>query len=334
MAAAAAAAVVGVAGGVLGGQRGVGHVAAERRLRDLPQRCVGGANAGRVAAFGRVRICVQAQAQAHAQAQAEKAAAVPAGRAQSDDSVPGVADFLNSLKFNKDGLVVAIAQHVDTGAILMQAFANKSAVSATLSSRRATFWSRSRASLWTKGETSDNFINVTEVYVDCDRDCIVYLGLPDGPSCHTGEDTCFFVRADAEVAALASTSTSSPSSTTTSTHEAAEPTQLRTTLYALEDTIASRRDEEAVEGKKPSWTKKLLQNPTLLCSKIREEAGELCETLEKDEGSDRAASEAADLLYHSMVLLSLQGVTMESVLAKLRERFAQSGIEEKAKRKQ
>ena len=85
------------------------------------------------------------------------------------------------------------------------------------------------------------------------------------------------------------------------------------------------------EGK-PSWTSKLLSNPELLCKKIREEAGELCETLEKSEGSERAASEAADLLYHAMVLLNLQGVPMEDVLRVLRKRFHQSGLEEKAAR--
>ena len=86
------------------------------------------------------------------------------------------------------------------------------------------------------------------------------------------------------------------------------------------------------EGDKPSWTRKLLDNPELLCKKIREEAGELCETLENDEGKERAASEMADVLYHSMVLLNLQGVGMEDVLAKLRGRFGTSGVEEKANR--
>jgi phosphoribosyl-ATP pyrophosphohydrolase/phosphoribosyl-AMP cyclohydrolase len=83
---------------------------------------------------------------------------------------------------------------------------------------------------------------------------------------------------------------------------------------------------------KPSWTSKLLSNPELLCKKIREEAGELCQTLEASEGPERAASEAADLLYHAMVLLNLQGVPMEDVMRVLRKRFNQSGVEEKAAR--
>lgn len=78
--------------------------------------------------------------------------------------------MLNAIKWDKNGLVVAIAQHVNTGAILMQGFANCNAVSATIASGRATFYSRSRSSLWTKGETSSNFINVKDVFLDCDRD--------------------------------------------------------------------------------------------------------------------------------------------------------------------
>uniref|UniRef100_A0A7R9VE11 phosphoribosyl-ATP diphosphatase n=1 Tax=Chlamydomonas euryale TaxID=1486919 RepID=A0A7R9VE11_9CHLO len=89
---------------------------------------------------------------------------------------------------------------------------------------------------------------------------------------------------------------------------------------------------EAGSRAKPSWTSKLLSDPALLCSKVREEAGELCQTLERDEGKERAASEAADLLYHAMVLLNVQGVAAEDVLRVLRKRFGTSGIEEKAAR--
>jgi len=83
---------------------------------------------------------------------------------------------------------------------------------------------------------------------------------------------------------------------------------------------------------KPSWTVKLLNSPELLCSKVREEAGELCETLEKGEGAERAASEMADLLYHAMVLLNVQGVPVADVLRELRRRFGTSGVAEKAAR--
>ncbi|CAM6081993.1 unnamed protein product [Calypogeia fissa] len=221
---------------------------------------------------------------------------------------PEVEKLLETIRWDSKGLVVAIAQHVDTGAILMQGFANRDAIAATIASNHATFFSRSRSSLWTKGETSRNFINVVDVYLDCDRDSIIYLGTPDGPTCHTGAETCYYTSA----ADFESSSS-----------------QALTTLYSLEATIAQRKAEVSA---KPSWTKKLVGNPELLCSKIREEADELCRTVEESEGRERTISEMADLLYHSMVLLAVQDVKVKEVLEVLRGRFSKSGIEEKKSR--
>ncbi|KAJ4975927.1 hypothetical protein NE237_001033 [Protea cynaroides] len=229
-----------------------------------------------------------------------------------------VGPLLDSVKWDDKGLAVAIAQNVDTGAVLMQGFANKEALSTTISSRKATFYSRSRSSLWTKGETSMNFINVHDIFLDCDRDSIIYLGKPDGPTCHTGSETCYY----------------------TSVFDFLKGSQdlkdrlLSTTLHSLESTIAARKAEiGATENGKPSWTKRLLCDKKLLCSKIREEADELCRTLEENEDRSRSAAEMADVLYHAMVLLSAKDVRIEEVLELLRHRFSQSGIEEKNRRK-
>ncbi|XBI17493.1 histidine biosynthesis bifunctional protein hisIE, chloroplastic isoform X1 [Aegilops tauschii subsp. strangulata] len=231
---------------------------------------------------------------------------------------PKVEALLDSVKWDVKGLAVAIAQNVDTGAILMQGFANKEALAATISTRKATFYSRSRSSLWTKGETSMNFINVHDIFLDCDRDSIIYLGTPDGPTCHTGAETCYY---SSVYDALQGSKSN-------------QERQVATTLYSLEDTISRRKEEIVTEGSgKPSWTKKLLLDNQLLCSKIREEAGELIETLLENEDKSRTASEMADLLYHAMVLLSVRDVKMEEVLEVLRRRFSQSGVEEKASRK-
>ncbi|XP_027104537.1 histidine biosynthesis bifunctional protein hisIE, chloroplastic-like isoform X1 [Coffea arabica] len=224
--------------------------------------------------------------------------------------------LLDSIKWDDKGLAVAIAQNVDTGAVLMQGFANKDALLTTISSRKATFYSRSRSTLWTKGETSLNFINVSEIFLDCDRDSIIYLGKPDGPTCHTGSETCYFASIDDMISS-----------------QADENKLALTTLYALESTINQRKEDRGSANGKPSWTRRLLLDDNLLCSKIREEADELCRTLEENEEKTRTASEMADVLYHAMVLLAKRGVKIEDVLQILRVRFSQSGIEEKKNRK-
>ncbi|KFM27014.1 Histidine biosynthesis bifunctional protein hisIE, chloroplastic [Auxenochlorella protothecoides] len=191
------------------------------------------------------------------------------------------------------------------------------------SMRLATFYSRSRKGRWCKGETSGHFIKVLSVHLDCDRDSLIYVGDPIGPACHTNAPTCYFTTLKREEDGKVR-----EAGTHTSRAESPLPT-----LFALERIIADRRAQAAVEGAKPSWTAKLLSNPELLCSKIREEAGELCATWEEDEGRERTVSEAADLLYHAMVFLNHQGVSLEEVSATLRQRFAISGLVEKAARK-
>ncbi|XP_009804268.1 histidine biosynthesis bifunctional protein hisIE, chloroplastic [Nicotiana tabacum] len=240
-------------------------------------------------------------------------------KSHEDISLEAKVDFLlDNVKWDDKGLAVAIAQNVDTGAVLMQGFANREALSTTISSRKATFYSRSRSSLWTKGETSNNFINVFDVFLDCDRDSIIYLGKPDGPTCHTGSETCYYTSVDGIL----------------KNPEVEKNELAMTTLYALESTINERKAETSSSSSgKPSWTKRLLLDDKLLCSKIREEADELCRTLEENEDKGRTASEMADVLYHAMVLLSLRGVKIEEVLQVLRQRFSKSGIEEKNSRK-
>ncbi|KAJ6966339.1 hypothetical protein NC652_004030 [Populus alba x Populus x berolinensis] len=230
-----------------------------------------------------------------------------------------VETLLDSVKWDGKGFAVGIAQNIDTGAILMQGFVNRDALATTISSQKATFYSRSRSALWTKGETSKNFINVHDIYLDCDRDSIIYLGKPDGPTCHTGSETCYY----------------------TSVPDLLENKQVDgnklalTTLYSLETIISQRKAELALpQTGKPSWTKRLLLDHDLLCSKIREEADELCRTLEENEDQARTASEMGDVLYHAMVLMAVKGVKIEEVLEVLRKRFFQSGIEEKRSRGQ
>ena len=96
------------------------------------------------------------------------------------------------LLFQKSDLIPVIIQNADTLQVLMLGYTNREAVERTLSTRTAWFWSRSRGKLWNKGETSGNFLHVLEIRTDCDTDTLLYLCRPDGPTCHTGSESCFF----------------------------------------------------------------------------------------------------------------------------------------------
>ena len=101
-------------------------------------------------------------------------------------------------KLDANRLLTAVVTHADTGEILMVAHMNETAIALTRETGRAHFWSRSRQSLWLKGETSGHFLNVTEILVDCDQDCLWLKALPEGPACHTGAPGCFFRRLTAQ----------------------------------------------------------------------------------------------------------------------------------------
>lgn len=96
------------------------------------------------------------------------------------------------LLFQKSDLIPVIIQNAETLQVLMLGYTNREAVERTLSTRTAWFWSRSRRKLWNKGETSGNFLHVLEIRTDCDTDTLLYLCRPDGPTCHTGSESCFF----------------------------------------------------------------------------------------------------------------------------------------------
>ena len=103
-------------------------------------------------------------------------------------------DFDLDMLFQKSELIPVIVQNVDSRDVLMLGFTNREAMERTLETKTAWFWSRSRKKLWNKGETSGNFLHVKEIFADCDTDTLLYLCVPDGPTCHTGSDSCFFNR--------------------------------------------------------------------------------------------------------------------------------------------
>ena len=100
--------------------------------------------------------------------------------------------IINQIKYNENGLVPVVVQNYKTGDILMLAHANINALTQTITSGYAHFWSKSRNALWKKGETSGNTLSIKNILVDCDEDSLIYLVNPNGPTCHTGNNSCFF----------------------------------------------------------------------------------------------------------------------------------------------
>ena len=200
------------------------------------------------------------------------------------------------IQFDQRGLVPVIAQDATTGAVLTLAYANREAIQRTLSGGEAHYYSRSRGELWRKGASSGNTQRVVEVRVDCDGDALLYRVLPSGPACHTGEKSCFFTTLAGERIATCGEA------------------DFGVVVDRLAATIAQRH-REMPEG---SYTAKLLGRGTeRVAQKVGEEAVEVVVAALKDE---KLAEEAADLVYHLLVLLEERGVEIGEVARVLRDR--------------
>ena len=194
-----------------------------------------------------------------------------------------------TLDFNKmGGLIPAIIQDVDTQKVLMLGYMNEEAYQKTLDTGIVTFFSRTRQTLWTKGETSGNFLHVVSIKADCDQDTLLIQVHPNGPVCHTGADTCW----------------------------GEENKQDILFLKDLQDFI-DKRHQEMPEG---SYTTSLFQSGiNKIAQKVGEEAVETI--IEACNGTDeRLIYEGSDLLYHLIVLLTSKGYRIEELANELRER--------------
>ncbi|MEP6551824.1 MAG: bifunctional phosphoribosyl-AMP cyclohydrolase/phosphoribosyl-ATP diphosphatase HisIE [Gemmatimonadales bacterium] len=209
---------------------------------------------------------------------------------------------LSAVRFGADGLVPVVTQESRSGDVLMVAFANRDALDRTLATGLAHYYSRSRGVLWQKGETSGHVQRVVEVRLDCDGDTILYRVEQTGPACHTGTRTCFST-------VLGRTSGQADGG-------AAEEDPGGHVLSRLARTIASR----AAERPQGSYTAELLaQGIGKASQKVGEEAVEVV-VAANSEDDERLASEAADLLYHLLVLLQARGVPLDVVLRELESR--------------
>ena len=194
-----------------------------------------------------------------------------------------------NINFSKlNGLVPAIVQDARTNKVLMLGFMNEEAYKKTLLDKRVTFYSRSKQRLWTKGETSGNFLELVDILLDCDQDTLLVKAYPKGPACHTGADTCF------------------------------NETNDDWNLSSLEAIIKDRK----ANPQKGSYTNKLLDSGiNKVAQKVGEEAVELVIEA-KDDNKDLFLGEASDLLYHYLVLLTAKGYTLDEVLDVLKKRHA------------
>ena len=193
-----------------------------------------------------------------------------------------------------DGLIPAVIQDTETDVVLMVGFMNKEALDKTSSEGRVTFFSRTKNRLWTKGEESGNFLNVMEILEDCDSDTVLIKATPEGPVCHTGQDTCFN-EFNIKKASF---------------------------LSDLQDLIHGRKKEMPEN----SYTTKLFQDGiNRIAQKVVEEAVELV-IESKDSNDDLFLNEAADLVYHLMVLLTEKGYGIGDVEGILKQRHPKSKV--------
>jgi len=192
-------------------------------------------------------------------------------------STPGADTIDELLRFDRDGLVPCVVQDWSSGEVLTLAYMNEQALARTRESGELHLWSRSRGEQWHKGATSGNVQEVRALRLDCDGDALLALVEPAGPACHTGERTCFH-------------------------HGELEPGAPYETLPALERTVVDR----ARDRPSGSYTVELLDDPGRIGEKVMEEAEEVARAA-REESDERVDEEAADVLYHLLVLVHSRG---------------------------
>ncbi|NMM39748.1 bifunctional phosphoribosyl-AMP cyclohydrolase/phosphoribosyl-ATP diphosphatase HisIE [Pseudoalteromonas arctica] len=195
---------------------------------------------------------------------------------------------LTHVDFAKSELIPAIVQDARTGVILMQGFMDQQSLEVTFDKQKVTFYSRSKNRLWTKGETSENYLEVVSIHTDCDYDSILVLANPLGPTCHLGTQSCF--------------------------GDAAKPSL--SFLAQLEQVIVSRKNDDPEKSYTASLFAKDLSRS---CQKVGEEGVEVALAAMKHD-NEELTNESADLLYHLIVLLQRQGLELKDVVACLQSR--------------
>ena len=188
--------------------------------------------------------------------------------------------------FSKQNLIPAIVQDASTNIVLMLGYMNEEAFEKTKKENKVTFFSRSKNRLWTKGETSGNFLNVKSILLDCDNDTILIKAIPFGPACHTGSDTCFNEK------------------------------NTESFLSKLQGIIKDRKNNPSEKSYTASLFKEGINK---IAQKVGEEATELIIEA-KDSNAELFKNESADLLFHYLILLEAKGVSLDEVIEVLEKR--------------
>ena len=188
--------------------------------------------------------------------------------------------------FSKQNLIPAIVQDANTNVVLMLGYMNEEAFEKTKKENRVTFFSRSKNRLWTKGETSGNFLNVKSILLDCDNDTILIKAIPVGPACHTGRDTCFNEKNTGNF------------------------------LSKLQQIIKNRKNNPSEKSYTASLFKEGINK---IAQKVGEEATEMIIEA-KDNDSEKFKNESADLLFHYLILLEAKSVSFDEIIQVLEKR--------------
>lgn len=203
-------------------------------------------------------------------------------------------DQIESLDWDKGGgILPAVVQDARSGKVLMLGYMNREALRATLGDKRVTFYSRSKQRLWTKGETSGNFLHLVDAAIDCDQDTLLITAHPDGPACHNGTDSCF--------------------------GDNIGTTATRLAFLSQLEAVIEQRVSERPEG---SYTARLWsEGATRMAQKVGEEGVEVA-LAAVTQNDDKLVGEAADLLFHLTLLLKSRQLSLSKVVAELERRHA------------
>jgi phosphoribosyl-ATP pyrophosphohydrolase/phosphoribosyl-AMP cyclohydrolase len=223
-------------------------------------------------------------------------------------------EILDRVDWKKQELLPVIVQDAHSSEVLMMAYMDKEALSLSLKTKTAHYFSRSKQRIWKKGESSGHIQTIHSFNIDCDNDTLLIKVTQEGVACHTGRKSCFFtelesgdVESDVEV----------------STHA----------MYGVIDTLYHTIQERKYADPSESWTAKLLsKGDNTILKKVVEEAGEFSFAY-KDDDEGEMIYEAADLTYHMLVALAAKNIAPERIKQELARRFNMSGIAEKDARK-